>query len=209
MEENQQNSTIRPRPGIRTSSRRPVKKINYRMVLCIALLVCFLLAVLFFSLFLSRGGKIKELETQIATLTETNQSLQFEIDRIAQEQQAALSAAVAALPDPTTAQTEALADLIPQLTESVYVIRSTGSGYQYLSVPAGAVRDQLTAYRDNTAGYAAASGEPNCTYWVLFDDRVIGLAEGDTGFVSTERGATGTASTVPQGMTAFVATLFA
>lgn len=54
-------------PERQRSSAKPIK-LNYRMLLCIAVLVFFLLALLFFSLFLSRGGKIKELNKQIETL---------------------------------------------------------------------------------------------------------------------------------------------
>lgn len=194
------------------SPRRPAKKpvkINYRMGLCIAVLVCFLLAVLFFSLFLSRGGKIKELNTQIETLTTEKDSLATQITALTQENQTLLTGLTAALPDPTTAQTDSLPDLIPQLNDGVYVVRSTGSQYQYLNVPSGYLQDKLASYRDDAAGYTVLEGDaPACTYWVLFTDRVIGLAEGDKGFVSMDRAATGSATTVPGGMYAFVATFF-
>lgn len=121
-----------------------------------------------------------------------------------------LAGLTAALPDPTTAQTNSLADLIPQLTEGVFVVRSTGTQYQYLSVPAGYLQDKLAAYRDDTAAYTAVEGDaPTCTYWVLFSDRVIGVAEGDTGFVSMDRGASGSASKLPTGLYSFVSALFA
>lgn len=193
----------------RRPAKRPVK-INYRMALCIAVLVCFLLAVLFFALFLSRGGKIKELNKQIETLNGEKTSLSTQVTTLTQENQTLMAGLTASLPDPTTAQTDSLADLIPQLNDGVYVVRSTGSQYQYLNVPSGYLQDKLTAYRDDAAGYAVVEGDaPACTYWVLFTDRVIGLAEGDKGFVSMDRAATGSATTVPSGMYAFVATFFA
>lgn len=190
--------------------RRPAKKpLNYRLVLCVALLVCALLALIFFVLSTSRGGKIKELNTQIEALNGEKTSLSEQVNALTQENQTLLAGLTAALPDPTTAQTDDLTALIPQLTEGVYVVRSTGSQYQYLSVPSGYLQDKLAAYRDDAAGYAVIEGTPNCTCWVLFSDRVIGLAEGDQGFVSMDRAATGSATTVPSGMYAFVASFFA
>lgn len=193
--------------------RRPSKKptkLNYRLLLCIAVLVFFVLALLFFILFLSRGGKISELNKQIETLNGEKTSLSEQVNSLTQENQTLLSGLTASLPDPTTAQTDSLPDLISQLTDGVYVVRSTGSQYQYLSIPAGYLQDKLAAYRDNAEGYSVVEGNaPTCTYWVLFTDRVIGLAEGDQGFVSMDRAATGSASTVPSGMYAFVASFFA
>ena len=72
------------------------------------------------------------------------------------------------------------------------------------------VLDKLNAYRDDASGYTAAEGDaPTCSYWVLFSDRVIGLAEGGSGFVSTDRTATGSATAVPSGFYDFVVSLFA
>lgn len=199
-----ERTTTRRRP-----SKKPVK-LNYRMMLCIAVLVFFLLALLFFILFLSRGGKISDLNKQIETLNGEKTTLSDQVNSLTQENQTLLSGLTDALPDPTTAQTDSLPDLIPQLTEGVYVVHSTGSQYQYLSIPAGYLQDKLAAYRDDTAGYTVVEGDaPTCTYWVLFSDRVIGLAEGDQGFVSMDRAATGSATTVPSGMYAFVASFFA
>lgn len=199
-----ERTTTRRRP-----SKKPVK-LNYRMMLCIAVLVFFLLALLFFILFLSRGGKISDLNKQIETLNGEKTTLSDQVNSLTQENQTLLSGLTAALPDPTTAQTDSLPDLIPQLTEGVYVVHSTGSQYQYLSIPAGYLQDKLAAYRDDAAGYTVVEGDaPTCTYWVLFSDRVIGLAEGDQGFVSMDRAATGSATTVPSGMYAFVASFFA
>lgn len=196
-------------PERRHSSAKPIK-LNYRMLLCIAVLVFFLLALLFFSLFLSRGGKIKELNKQIETLNGEKNTLSAQVNTLTQDNQTMLAGLTAALPDPKTAQTEDLNALIPQLTEGVYVVRSTGSQYQYLSVPTGYLQDKLAAYRDNAEGYTVVEGDaPACTCWVLFSDRVIGLAEGDKGFVSMDRAATGSATTVPSGMYAFVASFFA
>lgn len=193
----------------RRSSAKPVK-LNYRMLLCIAVLVFFLLALLFFVLFLSRGGKIDELNKQVETLNGEKTSLSEQVNTLTQDNQTMLAGLTAALPDPTTAQTDDLTALISQLTEGVYAVRSTGSQYQYLSIPAGYLQDKLAAYRDNAEGYTVVDGDaPACTCWVLFPDRVIGLAEGDKGFVSMDRAATGSATTVPSGMYAFVASFFA
>lgn len=196
-------------PARRRSSAKPMK-LNYRMLLCIAVLAFFLLALLFFILFLSRGGKIDELNKQVETLNGEKASLSEQVNTLTQDNQTMLAGLTAALPDPTTAQTDDLTALIPQLTEGVYVVHSTGSQYQYLSVPTGYLQDKLTAYRDNAEGYSVVEGDaPACTCWVLFPDRVIGLAEGDKGFVSMDRAATGSATTVPSGMYAFVASFFA
>lgn len=196
-------------PARRRSSAKPMK-LNYRMLLCIAVLVFFLLALLFFILFLSRGGKIDELNKRVETLNGEKTSLSEQVNTLTQDNQTMLAGLTAALPDPTTAQTDDLTALIPQLTEGVYVVRSTGTQYQYLSVPTGYLQDKLTAYRDNAEGYSVVEGDaPACTCWVLFPDRVIGLAEGDKGFVSMDRAATGSATTVPSGMYAFVASFFA
>ena len=71
------------------------------------------------------------------------------------------------------------------------------------------MQDKLGEYRDDASGYAASTGDaPICQYYVLFTDRVIGLAEGDTGFVSTDRSATGSTSTIPSGFYDFVASFF-
>ena len=150
----------------RRSSAKPIK-LNYRMLLCIAVLVFFLLALLFFILFLSRGGKIDELNKQIETLNGEKNTLSAQVNTLTQDNQTMLAGLTAALPDPTTAQTEDLNALIPQLTEGVYVVRSTGSQYQYLSVPAGYLQDKLTAYRDNAEGYTVVEGDaPACTCWL-------------------------------------------
>ncbi|MDO4269845.1 MAG: hypothetical protein Q4C72_02875 [Eubacteriales bacterium] len=211
MDENRQERPIRTRPGVRAGNARARRRApNYRLLLCAALAVCALLAILFFALFLGRGGKIKELNEQVKTLTEQTQALTNEKTQLQQTMDGLYTAAIAALPDPTTAQTQSLPDLIPQLTEGVYVVRSTGESYQYLSVPSGILQDKLAAFRDDAANFKPAEGDaPTCNYWVLFSDRVIGLAEGDTGFVSTSRTATGSATSVPAGFTAFVASLFA
>ncbi|HIX89527.1 MAG TPA: hypothetical protein H9845_01330 [Candidatus Agathobaculum pullicola] len=196
-------------PARRRSSAKPIK-LNYRMLLCIAVLAFFLLALLFFILFLSRGGKIGELNKQVETLNGEKAALSEQVNALTQDNQTMLAGLTAALPDPTTAQTDDLTALIPQLTEGVYVVHSTGTQYQYLSVPTGYLQDKLTAYRDNVEGYTVVEGDaPACTCWVLFPDRVVGLAEGDKGFVSMDRAATGSATTVPSGMYAFVASFFA
>ncbi|MDO5141793.1 MAG: hypothetical protein Q4D31_02100 [Eubacteriales bacterium] len=216
----EQTSQIRRRPPVRAGSRsrssRPRSrgkapaKLNYRMMLCIAVLVCLLLAVLFFSLFRSRGGKIDELEKQLETLQSEKTTLAAQVEGLTQENQAMLAGLAAALPDPTTAQTTSIAELIPQLTEGVYVVSDSGSQLKYLSVPTGYLQDRLTAYRDDAAGFSAVQGNaPACAYYVLYADRVIGLAAGNTGFVSMDRTTAGSASSTPAGMYDLVAAMFA
>ena len=63
------------------------------------------------------------LEDEVKKLTEANQALTSQNTMLQQQSDAALTTAVAALPDPTTAQTTNLPDLIPQLTDAVYVVR--------------------------------------------------------------------------------------
>ena len=192
-------------------TRRPhAKQPNYRLLLCMGLLVCLVFDILFFVLFLSQCSRAGGLEDEVKKLTEANQALTSQNTMLQQQSDAALTTAVAALPDPTTAQTTNLPDLIPQLTDAVYVVRTTGEGYQYLKIAEGAVLDKLNAYRDDASGYTAAEGDaPTCSYWVLFSDRVIGLTDGGNGFVSTDRTATGSATTVPSGFYDFVVSLFA
>ena len=192
-------------------TRRPhAKQPNYRLLLCIGLLVCLVFDILFFVLFLSQCSRAGGLEDEVKKLTEANQALTSQNTMLQQQSDAALTTAVAALPDPTTAPTTNLPDLIPQLTDAVYVVRTTGEGYQYLKIAEGAVLDKLNAYRDDASGYTAAEGDaPTCSYWVLFSDRVIGLTDGGNGFVSTDRTATGSATTVPSGFYDFVVSLFA
>ena len=115
-----------------------------------------------------------------------------------------------ALPDATVADTNTIADLIPQLVDgSTYVVQSSASQLRYIKVPEGYLSDKLGEYRDNSSAYAAAQGDaPICTYYVLFTDRVIGLAEGNVGFVSMDRAATGSTSTTPDGFYDFVASFF-
>lgn len=185
-------------------------KLNYRLLLCIAVLVCLVLALLFFILFMVRGGTINDLNGQVDTLNKEKETLTAQVNTLTQDNQNMLASLTASLDDPTTAQTTSIADLIPQLTEGVYVVYNTGSQLQYLSVPSGYLQDRLAAYRDDSASYAAAEGDaPACTYYVLFSDRVIGLAQGNTGFVSMDRAATGSATSTPAGMYDFVAAMFA
>ena len=204
---------IRRRPGVRMAGGRPpVKpvKLNYRMVLCIAVLVSLLLALIFFILSMVRGGTIKGLNEQVATLTQEKDALTAQVTSLTQDNQTMLTSLAASLDEPTAAETDSLEELIPQLNEGVYVVYSTGSQLQYLRVPEGYLLDRLNAYRDDAAGFAAAEGQaPACTYYVLFSDRVIGLAQGNTGFVSMDRAATGSATSTPAGMYDLVAAMFA
>lgn len=213
MEHGRQSSQIRRRPPVRAAGgKAPGKpfKLNYRLMLCIAVLACFVLALLFFILFMVRGGKIGGLNEQVDALNKEKETLTAQVGALTQENQSMLASLTASLDDPTTAQTTSIADLIPQLTEGVYVVYSTGSQLQYLSVPAGYMQDRLAAYRDDSASFVPAQGDtPACTYYVLFSDRVIGLAENNMGFVSMDRSATGNAASIPAGMYEFVAAMFA
>lgn len=213
-----QSSQIRRRPGIREGTKRPRSArakssggINYRLMLCIAVLVFFVLALLFFILFTVRGGTINDLNGQITTLTQEKDSLSAQVTSLTQENQTMLTSLAGSLDTPTVAETTDLATLIPQLTEGVYVVYNNGSQLQYLSVPSGYLQDRLAAYRDDSASFVAAADAttPACTYYVLFPDRVIGLAQGNTGFVSMDRAATGTLSTTPSGLYDLVASMFA
>ena len=200
------------RSGMRMGKGKPMRrasvKLNYRMVLCIAVLVLLLLTI-FGGLFKSRGSKIADLNSQIETLNKDKDNLSAQIGALTQENQTLQSSITATLPAAKTAETNSIVDLIPMLNDGVYVVQSTGSQLRYISVPKGYLQDKLGEYRDDASGYAASTGDaPICQYYVLFTDRVIGLAEGDTGFVSTDRSATGSTSTIPSGFYDFVASFF-
>ena len=178
------------RSGMRMGKGKPMRrasvKLNYRMVLCIAVLVLLLLTIIFGGLFKSRGSKIADLNSQIETLNKDKDNLSAQIGALTQENQTLQSSITATLPAAKTAETNSIVDLIPMLNDGVYVVQSTGSQLRYISVPKGYLQDKLGEYRDDASGYAASTGDaPICQYYVLFTDRVIGLAEGDTGFVST------------------------
>lgn len=205
---------IRVRSGVRLGAgsmphSRRRKQPNYRLMLCIAVLVSAALALLFFALFLGQRGKVKDLEENVAKLTQSNESLSQEKNMLTQQNQVLSAGIMDALPDPTTANTESLSELIPQLTDAVYVVHSVSSSeHQYIKVPEGYLQDQLIVYRD-AGGYAATTGDPPaCSYYVLYSDRVIGLAEGDKGYISTERATTGDATTLPAGFYQFVNSFF-
>lgn len=150
---------------------------NYRAALCGAVLAFFVIALLFFVLFMSRGGKIKELNSQIDTLGQDKQSLSAQITSLQQQVDTLTASMTSALPDATVADTNTIADLIPQLADgSTYVVQSSASQLRYIKVPEGYLSDKLGEYRDNSSAYAAAQGDaPICTYYVLFTDRVIAL----------------------------------
>ena len=207
------SSSKRPvRPGIRMGKGKPMRRpprMNYRMVLCIAVAVCLVLALIFGILSNARGKKVAELNTQIETLNKDKENLSAQIGTLTQENQTLQTSIIATLPASKAADTNSIVDLIPLLNDGVYVVQSTGSQLRYISVPAGYLQDKLGEYRDDASGYAASNGDtPICTYYVLFSDRVIGLAEGNTGFVSTERTAAGSATTTPDGFYDFVASFF-
>lgn len=204
--------TDRPiRSGVRlgSSSKSRRRGPNYRMILCGAVLVFFALTVLFFGLFLFQNHKNKTLSDELEKLKAENATLNQEKATLTQQNQILNASILESLPEPNTANTDSLSELIPQLTESLYVVRITEeSKYQYLKVPDGYLKDQLILFRDS-GGYAATTGAaPTCTYWVLYSDRVIGLADGDVGFVSTERSASGETTSLPAGFYQFVVSLF-
>ena len=73
-----QNSQIRRRSPVRAAGgKAPGKpfKLNYRLLLCIAVLVCLVLALLFFILFMVRGGTINDLNGQVDTLNKEKETL--------------------------------------------------------------------------------------------------------------------------------------
>ncbi len=206
-------SSARPvRSGMRMAKGRPMRKapkLNYRMVLCIALLVFVVLTIIFGAVSASRGKKITDLNSQIETLGKDKDSLSAQLGTLAQENQTLQNSIMATLPAAQLASVNSIADLVPLLNDGIYVVQSTGAQLRYLNVPSGYLQDKLGEYRDDASGYAAADGDmPICTYYVLFTDRVIGLAEGNTGFVSTDRTAAGSKTTIPDGFYDFVASFF-
>ena len=134
-----------PRPGIRMASGRPMRGMkmqrptgrkgspNYRAALCGAVLAFFVIALLFFVLFMSRGGKIKELNSQIDTLDQDKQSLSAQITSLQQQVDTLTASMTSALPDATVADTNTIAELIPQLADgSTYVVQSSASQLRYI-----------------------------------------------------------------------------
>ena len=115
--------------------RRASVKLNYRMVLCIAVLVLLLLTIIFGGLFKSRGSKIADLNSQIETLNKDKDNLSAQIGALTQENQTLQSSITATLPAAKTAETNSIVDLIPMLNDGVYVVQSTGSQLRYISVP--------------------------------------------------------------------------
>jgi len=205
--ENRDKKTSDSRSARSRSSRRK-KRRNYRLMLCIAALAAMVFDLLFLSLFLGQRSKSKELKKQVDDLTMEKTTLTNQLSNMSQEVETLRQGVMDSLPEPKTAQTDNLPDLIPQLTDALYVIH-VGDGYDYIKVPSGYLTDSLNNYKD-AQGYSNLDGDtPNCPYLVLYPDRVIGLAEGDVGFVSTERSATGTHSALPAGFTSFVAAFFA
>ncbi len=191
----------------RYKSNRRRKRQNYRMMLCAAVLGASLMAVLFLGLFVWQHGKAKGLKEQVDNLTMEKTTLTKQLSDLSQETETLRKSVIDSLPEPKTAQTDSLPELIPQLTDALYVVH-VGDGFDYIKVPEGYLTDTLNTYKD-AQGYTSTGGSsPSCPYLVLYADRVIGLAEGDVGFVSTERTSVGTASTLPVGFTAVVASFF-
>ena len=147
--------------------------------------------------------KLTAANAKLDRMTVEDASLQQQVDTLT-------ASMTSALPDATVADTNTIAELIPQLADgSTYVVQSSASQLRYIKVPEGYLIDKLGEYRDNSSAYAAAQGDaPICTYYVLFTDRVIGLAEGNVGFVSMDRAATGSTTTTPDGFYDFVASFF-
>ena len=159
------------RSGMRMGKGKPMRrasvKLNYRMVLCIAVLVLLLLTIIFGGLFKSRGSKIADLNSQIETLNKDKDNLSAQIGALTQENQTLQSSITATLPAAKTAETNSIVDLIPMLNDGVYVVQSTGSQLRYISVPKGYLQDKLGEYRDDASGYAASTGDaPICQYYV-------------------------------------------
>ncbi len=201
-------STSSTKPSTRYKSSRRRKQQNYRMMLCAAVLGASLMAVLFLGLFVWQHGKAKGLKEQVDNLTMEKTTLTNQLSALSQEAETLRKSLMDSLPEPKTAQTDSLPELIPQLTDALYVIH-VGDGFDYIKVPEGYFTDTLNTYKD-AQGYASTGGSsPTCPYLVLYPDRVIGLADGDVGYVSNERTSVGTASSLPVGFTAFVASFFA
>ena len=144
------------RSGMRMGKGKPMRrasvKLNYRMVLCIAVLVLLLLTIIFGGLFKSRGSKIADLNSQIETLNKDKDNLSAQIGALTQENQTLQSSITATLPAAKTAETNSIVDLIPMLNDGVYVVQSTGSQLRYISVPKGYLQDKLGEYRDDASG---------------------------------------------------------
>ena len=92
---------VRPvRSGMRMGKGKPMRrasvKLNYRMVLCIAVLVLLLLTIIFGGLFKSRGSKIADLNSQIETLNKDKDNLSAQIGALTQENQTLQSSILAA-----------------------------------------------------------------------------------------------------------------
>lgn len=152
---------------------------------------------------MSRGGKIKELNSQTDTLGQDKQSLSAQITSLQQQVDTLTASMTSALPDATVADTNTIADLIPQLADgSTYVVQSSASQLRYIKVPEGYLSDKLGEYRDNSSAYAAhRATRRSARIMCCSPNRVIGLAEGNVGFVSMDRAATGSTTTTPDGST--------
>ncbi len=189
------------------SSKSKKKRLNYRMMLLYALFGAGLIALLFFALFMNQRGKNKDLTKQVDDLTTQNNTLNDQINALSEEAEGLRQGIMSTLPDAKNSDEDDLQDLISQLTDGSYVIKA-GSGYDYIKVPSGYFTDKLNSYK-NADGYTAIEGSaPTCSYYVVYPDRVVGLSEGDKGFVSNDRKATGTGSNLPSGFTSFVTSMF-
>lgn len=189
-----------------TRSRRR-KGPNYRLILCVIMLIAIVLDFVFLGMFIFQRSQATGLNGQIETLTKDKETLTTQVSTLTQENATLEANMMSALPEPTTARTDNLPDLIPQLTDGIYIIH-VSEGYQYLKVPDGYLTDKINTF-GNAAGYTATNTDPpTCSYYVLYANKVVGLAEGDTGLVSEDRTATGAGSSLPTGFYAFVASFF-
>lgn len=204
------DATTPSRSGTRRARRKP-QKVNYRMMLLLIAAFFFLLSFILMIVTFSRGKKIKMLTTEIETLTASSATLMDDKARLQQELDGLYQAAISALPSPTNAQTPALSDLIPQLTDSIYLIRGTEGAYQYLKIPNGILYNRLISFRDSP-DYLANAAESATAWdlWVVYENAVIGMTAGgaDHGFVSYERSVSGAEYNLPAGFNAFASSLF-
>ncbi len=192
---------------VRRSGKAKKKRTNYRMMLLYAIFGLGICALLFFMLFMHQRGKTKDLTEQVDKLTAEKNSLTDQLNTLSVEAEGLRQNIMSSLPESRSSDDDNLQDLISQLTDGIYVIKS-GSGFDYIKVPSGYFTDKLNSFK-NADGYTSIDGNaPACAYFVVYPDRVVGLSEGDMGFVSTDRKATGDSSSLPQGFTAFVASMF-
>ncbi len=192
---------------VRRSGKTSKKRRNYRMMLLYVIFGMVICALVFFLLFINQKSKNKDLTEQVDKLTTENNTLTDQLSTLSAEADGLRQSIMSSLPDPKSYDDDDLQDLISQLTDGIYIIKE-GSGYNYIKVPSGYFTDKLNSFK-SADGYTSINGNaPVCSYFVVYPDRVVGLSEGDMGFVSTDRKATGDGSSLPTGFTAFVTSMF-